>query len=68
MENINFEKSTAKYHQLKVKRMVGESLADKEQAFISFYESSLLKPGLSTDDREVAQTQLNHLFNTLFKE
>lgn len=62
-QNIN-----TKYHQLKLKKMLNNSLTEKEQGFVLFYENNVLKYGLSHEDRSMAMKQAEHLFNNLFKD
>lgn len=63
MQNLN-----TKYHQLKLKGLLNNSLTEKEQGFVLFYDNNVLKYGLSQEDRDLATKQAEHLFNNLFKE
>lgn len=66
MTVLDFDQVTSKYHQIKLKNLVGEALSEKEQAILYFYNNNVLKYGLSQDEREQAKTQVINLFNSLF--
>ena len=66
MTVLDFDQVTSKYHQIKLKNLVGEVLSEKEQAILYFYDNNVLKYGLSQDDREKAKIQVINLFNSLW--
>ena len=66
MNVLDFDQVTSKYHQIKLKNLVGEALSEKEQAILYFYNNNVLKYGLSQDDREKAKIQVINLFNSLW--